>query len=106
MSNMEIAQTISDQIGGKAFYMIGAKNQVAIENGLTFKLGAGAKHPTGGKVTHIEIILDADDTYTFRVIRFNMRAKEMRKVLSETKGVYCDMLRDLIESNTGMYTSL
>ena len=106
MDNVEIATTILEQIGGKALMMIGSRQHVAIEKGLSLKVGRGAKHPVGGQVTHLEIVLDADDTYTFRAIRINIRAKEMRKVLEEITGVYCDMLHEQIESTTGMYTKL
>jgi len=107
-NNVEIANTILEQIGGRALFMIGAakKPKVAIEKGVSIKLGAGARHPEGGKVTHLEIVLAADDTYTFRAIRYNTRAKEMRKVLSETSGVYADMLGHMIRSTTGFATSL
>ncbi len=104
--NMEIAQTICQQIGGRALMMIGGKQKVAIENGVDIKVGKGAKHPTGGKVTHLRIVLDeASDTYTFEAIRCNVRAKEMVKVLERTEGVYVDMLHEMIERSTGFYTS-
>ena len=106
MDNMTIAKTILNQIGGKALYMIGAKQNVAIESGVSIKVGRGAKHPTGGKVTHLRVTLDANDTYTFEVLRAKGGKNPSVKVLDTTEGVYCDMLREMIESSTGMYTSL
>lgn len=103
-NDLDIANTITDQIGNLAFRMMGAKNLVAIESGLVFKLGKGAKHPKAGQVTHLEIVLDAaSDTYTVRAIRVNMRANVLRNVLEEVEGVYVESLHAWIEKATGFY---
>lgn len=103
MDNVNIAQTISQQIGGRALKMIGARDLVAIESGLQFKLGRGARNANGA-VTHVRIVLDQgadlyDVEFLFvRGVKVTTRAK--------TEGAYADMLNELIESETGMYTSL
>jgi len=100
-NGMSIAKTIADQIGGRAFYMMGAKNLVDTGKGLDFKVGRNA-----GKVTHVSIKLTDADLYDVEFIRCNMRAKEMRKVLASTEGAYADMLHDLIKDATGFALSL
>jgi hypothetical protein len=42
MSNLKIAMTIKQQIGNKALFIIGAKNLVAVNNGLAFKIKKNA----------------------------------------------------------------
>ena len=98
MKNLQVAQTIADQIGNSAFMMIGAKNLAGSENSLHFKVGRNSKG-----VTHVKIELTPADLYkmTFMSIRgMNVKVK------AEHDGVYADMLNRLIESETGMYTSL
>ena len=94
-TNQEIAQIIASQIGNRAFTMIGAKHLMAIERGLQFRVGGNAK-----RVSWIQVILDPMDTYTFRTLGAKGQVK------NEVTGVYADMLLDLIETYTGMYTSL
>jgi len=98
-TNQQIAQTILDQLGGNRFAaMTGAKNFVAIENGITMKLGRSASG-----ITHMTVMLDASDTYTVRFQRVH-GVKVTEK--GTTEGVYAEMLRDIFESATGMFTSL
>jgi len=103
MSNatVEIAETIRRQIGHKALYMMGAKNLIASANGLTFKIMRNAK-----KVTHVVVTLNALDLYDIEFVRCNVRAKEMRKTMSESNGVYADSLHAALEMHTGLATSL
>lgn len=97
MSN-EIANTIASQIGNRAFMMIGAKNLVAGENYLRFKVGRNAKG-----VNLVTVTLTADDTYD---VEYGSVRGMNYKVKSAENGIYVDMLHDSIERNTGMYTSL
>jgi len=96
----EIANTIAQQLGGtrRLAMMVGAKNFVALESGLTFKLGKGAKDG----ITHLTVTLDADDTYTVRFQRV-WGTKVTEK--GTTEGAYADMLTNLFESATGFYLS-
>lgn len=99
--NMQVAETILSQMGGarRLSVMIGAKNFVAVEQGLTFKMGKGAKDG----ITHCTVTLAADDTYTVRFQRvWGHKVTEK----GTTEGVYCDMLRDIFEDRTGFYLSL
>ena len=99
MSNT--AKQIVDQIGNRAFTMMGASNLAAGNDHLSFKVGQNAK-----RVTHITVTLDASDTYSVEFIRCNLRAKEMRKVLASESNIYADQLHALIERETGLYLSL
>jgi len=98
---INIAETIAAQLGGtrRLSMMVGAKNFVALESGLTFKLGKGAKDG----ITHCTVELTADDLYTVRFQRV-YGAKVTDKVTTE--GAYADMLVDLFESATGFYLSI
>ncbi len=98
---MTIAKTIADQIGGRAFYMIGAKNLVDTGKGLDFKVGRNANG-----VTHVSIKLTDMDLYDVEFVRCNTRAKVMRKTVSLAEGIYADMIHATIEDGTGMVTSL
>lgn len=97
-NDMSIATTIRDQIGSRAFVMMGAKGLTGDSRSLQFKIGSNAK-----RVTNVHIELAADDTYT--VSFWNIRGYSM-KLLKQVEGVYCDQLRGIIESETGLYLSL
>ena len=99
-TNQDIAQTILAQLGGNRFVaMTGARNLMAIESGLTMKLGKGAHDG----ITHLTITLDADDSYTleFQKVRGTKVAEITKHV-----GVYADMLTDVFYNATGFLTSL
>tara|TARA_R110000803_G_scaffold20201_16_gene52287 strand:- start:1877 stop:2188 length:312 start_codon:yes stop_codon:yes gene_type:complete len=99
-TNIEVANTILAQLGGNRFLaMTGSKNLVAIENGLTLKLGRGASNG----ITHLTVVLRADDTYDVRFQRVH-GVKVTEK--GGTEGAYADMLRDVFTSATGFATSL
>ena len=100
MSNV-VANTILNQIGGRRFIMMtGAKNFVASENGLTFSLPARSAKQGINKV---RIVLMPDDTYEMQFIKY---ANMLDKRIATSTGVYCDMLEDIFESQTGLYTSM
>ena len=101
MSDISVARTISEQIGGRAFMMLGAKDLLGDENSLTFRIGHNAQG-----VTHIRVQLDPSDTYTMQFLKVGRAPRFERKVLSETDNVYVEDLRRIIEQKTGMYTSL
>jgi hypothetical protein len=98
MTDLAIANTIKDQIGGKALFMIGAKNLMGHENGLSFRVGRNAK-----KVNYVKITLNGRDLYDLefgwiRGMKYTVKATET--------DYYFDMLHSAIEEHTGMYTSL
>ena len=94
----QIANTIKDQIGTKALFMIGAKDLMGFENGFSFKVGKNSK-----KVNHVKITLNGKDLYDAEYgwiygCKYTVRSTE--------NDLYDDMLRGSIERNTGLYTSL
>lgn len=96
--SMEVANTIRDQVGHRALMMIGAKNLTGDKNSLSFKIGRNSAH-----VTHIRVTLEPSDTYT---VQFYRVRRHNRTLVSEERDIYGDGLRDCIERNTGLYTSL
>ncbi len=98
-NNVQVAETILAQLGGSRFCaMTGAKNFVAIENGVTFKIG---RNDAG--VTHVKITLNALDTYDVKYLRV-WGAKITEKGFAS--GIYYDQLRGSFEVQTGMAISL
>lgn len=93
-----IATTIKNQIGAKACYMIGAKYFIALENGLRFEIGKNSE-----KIKKVEITLNAMDTYDIKF--WGKRASDWM-IISQEDGIYADGLKNSIERNTGLYTSL
>jgi len=99
---LEVANTIAQQIGRQAFFMLGAKNLVGSENSLTFKIGRNAK-----SVSHIKVTLEPSDTYKVEAIRVRKSQGVLTsKVVESRDDVYVDSLHTVIETLTGMYTRL
>ena len=103
-----VAKTIFKQLGGNRFVvMTGAKNFYTNGNDLCFSFGKNAS-----KANRLQIVLDSDDTYTMKFIKFsggrvtnNFEWIEPRvEVLKEISGVYFDMLQELFTEYTGLYT--
>lgn len=95
-ADMEVAKTILQQLGGKQFQMMtGAKNFVADENSLKFKIGSNAK-----RVGYVRIQLDPDDTYTVQFM------SSSGKLIKELDMIYADQLQSVFTDYTGMYTRL
>ena len=96
----EVANTILKQIGGNKFCaMVGAKSLIAGENSLNIQFRAKAKNKAKGLV----ITLDADDTYIMRF--YSIRKLEVVE-RGTFKNVYCDMLNNIFEEETGLATRL
>lgn len=100
MSN-QIATTILNQIGGKGRVssMIGARDFVAIEQGLRFKFTARARN----RINCVDIRLDASDTYDVTFARVWSFGSEC---IRSNRGVHADQLRAVIEQATGLALSL
>ena len=100
MSN-NVAQTILAQLGGGKFLaMTGAKNLIAHESALSFKLPAGTSRDGSN---YIKITLTAMDDYqieTLGVRGLKVTPKSFRE------GVYADNLQAVFTSVTGLDTSL
>ena len=101
---LQVAETIRQQIGNMAFLMLGAKDLVGSETEkfLQFKVGRNAK-----SVSHIRVTLTPADTYTVTAYRMR-RSKGVleSKELDTREDVYVDSLHSVIESLTGMYTRM
>ena len=93
----DVAETIYQQIGKPAFFMLGAHTFTKTKDSLCFKIRGS------NRVQLIQITLKADDTYTMEFWRIRGLKCKCVRTLS---GVYWDMLCDLIESETGLHTSL
>jgi hypothetical protein len=97
----ENAATIIEQLGGNKFrVMTGAKNFVfsTTDSNVSMRIGRNDK-----KVNYVKVTLTPMDTYNveygyIRGLNYTVRKTE--------DGIYCDMLRESFERNTGMATSL
>jgi hypothetical protein len=94
--NQEIAQTILSQIGGqrRLVLMTGAKHFVAIESGLQFKIGGGAK----GGINCVRITLTPMDEYKVEFLR--LRGATC-KTVAEHGEAHAEDLVTLFEKETG-----
>ena len=76
--------------------MLGAKNLLAIENGLQFKIQGSPL-----KVTHIRVELAADDTYTVVFLKARgLNVAESARVV----GAYAEDLGGIIREHTALET--
>ena len=103
MSNveLEIAQTIKDQLGGRIFsVMTGAKNFIALNGGgLSFKVGRNCKG-----VNRVSVLYDtASDLYG---VEFGRLRGSQYKVLTKVEGVFCDQLQSVVTTHTGLDTRI
>ena len=99
--NQQLAHEILRQLGGNRFaVMTGAKHFAELERGLGFQIpGNLAKNG----INAVKIVLDPSDTYTVKFMRIG---RSKLTVIEEVSDVYCDMLQDVFESATGLYTHL
>jgi hypothetical protein len=97
-TNMQVANTIKKQLGHKALVMMGAKNLVGGDDYFSFRIGRNSKG-----INYIKITLTSMDLYD---IEFGSIRGMNYKVKYEAKGIYADMMHNVIEQNTGMYLSL
>lgn len=91
---------LKQQIGHQAFFMLGAKDFVCSdqENYLMFRI-RGSK-----KWNKIKIKYNAGhDLYEmtfYKIWKYGVRSEKT------VTGIYCDMLHETIETETGLYTKL
>ena len=95
---MSIAQTIADQIGRRAFFMMGAKHLTDSGQTLRFRVGRNSE-----RVNIVTVTLDASDTYSLR-FSYLRGIKDTER--SSVEGIYADQLHIALESGTGMRMSL
>ena len=99
MSNLTVAKTILEQLGGNKFcVMTGAKNLVGDENSLSMRIGRNSSNSN-----YLKITLNSMDTYDMKFYRL---WKFEEKSVTEYNNIYNDMLTDTFTAHTGMYTSL
>ena len=95
-----IANEIYRQLGGNRFrVMTGAKNMVSTENGIRMRIGRNKTN-----ANYMEVVLNSMDLYDITFAKVT-RMGEMKSVKTYDN-VYNDMLVEIFESHTGMYTSL
>ena len=99
-TDLSVAKTIAQQIGNRAFQMMGTMNKMGTANSLVFNLRGS---PLG--IDKIEVILQPSDTYTLRFWRLGC-GKNSIKLIDTVEGVYADGLHLAIESKTGLRLSL
>jgi hypothetical protein len=94
--NQEIAQTILSQIGGqrRLVLMTGAKQFVAIESGLQFKIGGGAKDG----INCVRVTLTPMDEYNVEFLR--VRGMTC-KTVAKHEGAHAEDLAPLFSKQTG-----
>ena len=101
----QIANTIIMQMGGqgKLRAMVGANNfgfeQTDEGVAMSFHFKGSRKHNI------CKVILNGDDTYTFKLYKLNRRTYTLKDTYQLT-GVYWDMLKPVFEQQTGLYLSL
>jgi len=107
---LAIARTILMQLGGKRFIaMTGASSfssgMFEAGPGLSFRLPTKS---TKDRIMGVRIVLTPADLYTVEFLRLGKDAEGLTavEVVSKSEGVYCDMLADVFEEATGLYTSL
>lgn len=100
MSDMTVANTILDQLGGKRFLvMTGAKNLVGDSDSLMFKLPRNGKDGSN----KWKITLTPMDVY--HVETYFVRGTTFRKC-SDFDDIYAENLVDLFERTSGFRTKL
>ena len=97
---MSEATTILNQLGGNKFrVMTGAKNFMDHGNALSMRIGRNSSNSN-----YLKITLNDSDLYDVRFSKVTKMGEE--KSVREFNDVYNDMLVEIFESLTGMYTSL
>jgi len=97
--DQEIANTIAEQMGGvrRLEIMVGARDFVAIPNGLQFRIPG--KNFARDSINVIRVTLTPADEYDMEFLRErSLKLKEIKAY----RGVYCDQLMSLFEDTTGL----
>ena len=101
----QIAQTIAEQIGGGKFRMMtGAEFYIYNEPEIN-EYGLSVHFKGSRKFNRLLIVLDeVKDLY--KMVFSHQSPKRGLKNVHFIVDVYCDQLREIFESETGLYTSL
>ena len=101
--SQEIAKVILSQWGGNKFItMTGARNLFSLTEqlgGLSFKLPKFS----GVEINYVKILLNGSDLYD---VEFGRIYGNKYTVLNTYSDIYCDQLRELFETETGLATHL
>lgn len=104
MANLQIAQTIVTQLGGRRFIaMTGAGDFIGGDNFITFSLPAGFAKDG---INKIRITLDWTDTYIFEALKIFPGPELKFDTIQKLDYVYADDLEDIFTSITGLDTHL
>ena len=96
----DVARIIWEQLGGNKFRMMtGAKNLLNLGDGLAMKLGRNSSNSN-----YLKITLNSMDLYDMEFCKLTRMGE--KKSVTEYSDVYNDMLTEVFEKHTGMYTSL
>ena len=99
-TDMTVAKTILEQLGGNKFRMMtGAKNFGARDNSLSMRIGRNSSNSN-----YLTITLNSMDTYDMKFCKLTRKFEE--KSVTEYNNIYNDMLTDQFTAHTGLYTSL
>ena len=100
MSDMKVAKTILEQLGGNKFVaMTGAKNFGGTEDSLSMRIGRNSSNSN-----YLKITLNMMDLYDMEFCKLTRMGE--KKSVTEYKNVYNDLMRGTFTAHTGMYTSL
>ena len=100
MSNLKVAETILEQLGGNQFRMMtGAKNFGGTEDSLSMRIGRISSNSN-----YLKIPLNSMDLYDMEFCKLTKMGE--KKSVTEYKNVYNDLMRGTFTAHTGMYTSL
>ena len=98
--SMSVAKEILETLGGNKFrVMTGAKNFMGFSNGLVMKIGRNSSNSN-----YLKITLNSIDLYDMEFAKVSRMGE--KKSVTEYSDVYNDMLSDVFEKHTGMYTKL
>ena len=98
--SMSVAKEILETLGGNKFrVMTGAKNFMGFSNGLVMKIGRNSSNSN-----YLKITLNSMDLYDMKFCKLTRKFEE--KSVTEYSDVYNDMLTEVFEKHTGMYTKL
>ena len=104
MANLQIAQTILSQLGGRSFIiMTGARGLIGGENFLMFRLPAGFAKDG---INTVKITLDWTDTYIFEALKVSSGSEQKIDIIEKLDFVYADDLQEIFTRITGLDTHL
>ena len=100
MSDMKVAKTILEQLGGNKFVaMTGAKNFGGTEDSLSMRIGRNSSNSN-----YLKITLNSMDLYDMEFCKLTKLGE--KKSVTEYNNVYNDLMRGTFTAHTGMYTTL